>query len=368
MSSSSEKLRGEVVYLFAFDVAYDMQRKPLSQLLSQPVSQFVVDPSKRSPRQFFFYRPQMVRLPALEKFTERGSVTLHRTIKLVPVGALSISVRIGFEVASVEELVDYHDLRFNDGSRLADHVRDIADQVCRELKDYFIRPAPHVHEEEAYTVFCVQSPPRGASSAEKWFMENRRSIASLLTEERQSTALSEQEARESSAKYFSYYQSDIVVVDWDAAFVVDDPRNFDEVVYVMELANVQLAELEAYDRILDEAVELSYRDLARTRGIRSWRTTQTQRQLRELRIDLARLSDELSNITKFFGDWHMARIYAGLAERFHLADWHRTIEEKLRTLDNVYQLLRSDQVNRWMIFLEAAIVVLILFEIVKSFM
>ncbi len=118
------KLRGEVVYLFAFDVAYDMQRRPLTQLLSQPVSQFVVDPSKRSPRQFFFYRPQMVRLPALEKFTPYGPVTLNRTVKLVPVGALSISVRVRFEVDSIEDLVAYHDLRFSDGSRLAGHVRD----------------------------------------------------------------------------------------------------------------------------------------------------------------------------------------------------------------------------------------------------
>ena len=47
------------------------------------------------------------------------------------------------------------------------------------------------------------------------------------------------------------------------------------------------------------------------------------RELREIRIDLARFSDELSNITKFFGDWHLARIYEAIASRFHLGDWHR---------------------------------------------
>ena len=36
----------------------------------------------------------------------------------------------------------------------------------------------------------------------------------------------------------------------------------------MELANVQLTELEAYDRLLDEAVERSYRDLSARRGFR----------------------------------------------------------------------------------------------------
>ena len=125
-------------------------------------------------------------------------------------------------------------------------------------------------------------------------------------------------------------------MDWDAALIVDEPRFFDETLYIMELANLQLAELEAYDRILDEAVERAYRDLAARRFAR-WTGAGVQRDLREIRMDLARLSDELSNITKFFGDWHLARIYQGLASRFHLADWHKTIDEKLKTLDDVYQ-------------------------------
>jgi ATP-dependent helicase YprA (DUF1998 family) len=50
------------VYIYAFDVAYDTARQPISQLLGQPVEQFSMDGSKRSPRQFFFYKPQMRRL------------------------------------------------------------------------------------------------------------------------------------------------------------------------------------------------------------------------------------------------------------------------------------------------------------------
>ena len=34
---------GEVVYIYAFDVAYDMTRQPIRELLGQPVAQFVVD-------------------------------------------------------------------------------------------------------------------------------------------------------------------------------------------------------------------------------------------------------------------------------------------------------------------------------------
>ena len=101
----------------------------------------------------------------------------------------------------------------------------------------------------------------------------------------------------------------------------------DEILYILELANLQLAELEAYDRILDTALERSYRDLTR----QPRRSREVMRELREIRVDLARFSDELSNITKFFGDWHLARLYENISARFHLGDWHRTIDEKLDT-------------------------------------
>ena len=90
-------------------------------------------------------------------------------------------------------------------------------------------------------------------------------------------------------------------------------------------------------------------------------------QLREIRIDMARFSDEMSHTTKFFGDWHLARVYHDLSARFHLQDWHRSVSEKLKTLDNLYQMLSHEQSNRWMLILEASIVLLFVIDIVVLF-
>jgi hypothetical protein len=362
-------LTGQIVYMYAFDIAYDMLRQPVKTLLGHPVEQFVVDPSKRGPKQVFFYRPQMLRLPPMERAGPHGSITVQRTVKLLPVGALSIRVCIPFSVDRIDGLVAYHDLRFADGTYLYDEVKQLAEDIRQELTPFLVRPVPQLPDEEAYTVFCVRCPLK-ANTGERldtldWLNLHRRRIAALLTEEPDSARLSEQEAEESVGKNFSYYQDDLVVVDWDAALIVDQPRNFDEILYIMELANVQLAELEAYDRMLDEAVERAYRDLS-FRQFGRLRTSVVQREMRELRIDLARLSDELSNITKFFGDWHLARIYQALAARFHLADWHRVIDEKLKTLDDLYQILRSDTMNRWMLTLEILVVILFVLELVNS--
>ena len=360
----ASRYQGEVVYIYAFDVAYDTARKPIQTLLGQPVAQFAVDASKRSPRQLFFYKPQMVRLPPMERIGPLGAVRVERVIKLLPVGAISITVRVPFAVSHVEDLVAFHDLQFSNGA-LHDEVRRLAQEIITELRGHLIRPQPQLPEEEAYTVFCVTAPVLNNENeplnAEQWFQAHRRAIAALLTQEEATERLSKQEAEESTARYLSYYDNDLVVIDWDAALLVNEPADFDEALYIMELANLQLAELEAYDRLLDDALERSYRDLGE-RPLRS--RGDILRELREIRIDMARFNDELSNITKFFGDWHLARIYEKISARFHLGDWHRTIDGKLKTLDDLYQILKHDQNNRVMLWLEIAIVLLFVIDLV----
>jgi len=355
---------GEVVYIYAFDVAYDTARKPLQTLLGQPVAQFAVDASKRSPRQLFFYKPQMVRLPPMERIGPLGPVRVERVVKLLPVGAVSIMVRVPFTVQHIEELVALHDLQFSNGS-LHDEVLLLAQEIVAELKPGLIRPHPQLFEEEAYTVFCLASPVLNATNepmnAEQWFHAHRRQVAALLTQEEEPERLSKQEAEESTARYLSYYVDDLCVLDWDAALLVDAPKDLDETLYIIELANLQLAELEAYDRLLDDALDRSYRDLGE-RPLRS--RTDILRELREIRIDLARFNDELSNITKFFGDWHLARIYKKISSRFHLAEWHRTVAGKLKTLDELYEILKHEQNNRVMLWLEVGIVVLFVIDLV----
>lgn len=369
-SISIARYTGEVAFVYAFDIAYEMLRKPVMSLLGCPVGQFYADAAKPGPRLPFFYRSQTVQLPELQRLSPRGLVRMQRSVKILPVGAISITIRVPFEVSTLAELVPYHDMKFSDGRRIHEEARDLAEQVRTELLPYLLRPADSLGEAEAYTVFCFDSPLIAIDgqmiSGEDWLAMHRRSVAALLTEEPTPENLSDQEAEESTNRYLSYYEKDLAVVDWDAAVIIDEPRYRDEILYIMELANLQLAELEAYDRILDDAVERSYRDMEERR-FRRFKGKGVQKELQELRVDLARLSDELQNITKFFGDWHLARIFQLLSTRFHLSDWHRSIDEKLKTLDELYQLLKSDQNNRMMMLLEVTIVLLFIIDLVLLF-
>jgi hypothetical protein len=137
---------GEVVYLYAFDLAYETLRRPIPGLLGQPTAEFVVDSGKRAPRQLLFYRPQVVRLPPIERLGPCGPLRLERAIKILPVGAISITVSVPFHVRGLDELIQYHDLRFSDGAylyqslsarfHLADWHRTIDDKL-KTLDDLY---------------------------------------------------------------------------------------------------------------------------------------------------------------------------------------------------------------------------------------
>ena len=351
---------GEVAYIYAFDIAYELRCK-VNTLLGQTVTETTLDPSKRTPRQSFLYRSQMVNLPDVhvDVDLERKRVAAKRTVRLLPTGAVSITFRVPFTQKTLEELVPYHLPSFG-AIDLQEQARTLARQITEELGDVCIRPNTDLPAEEAYTVFCITNRP---DNAQKWLQDNGRKVAALLTQEDNPEDLAHEEIEESISQHLSYYQQDISIIDWDAALLMDTPGNLIETLHVIELANLQLAELEAFDRLLDGVLDRAYRDVQSRRarvkkGI--------LKELKEIRIDMARFGDELSNATKFLGDWHYARVYQLLSRRFHLAEWQQTITNKLRTLDDLYQLLQNDQNHRLMTTMEAAIALMFLIEIIPT--
>jgi hypothetical protein len=201
-------LQGEVAYIRAFDLAYDMKRQRVPRLLGQTVQDYAVGPSKPGPKQGFFYRPQMVVLPPTIYPGSLGPLEVSMTVKIFNVGAVSIRVRTPFEASSLAELVGYYGLSLTDRSMEAEVIQ-VAEQVRRELEPHLVRPVPALGAGEDYTVFCLYQLPateREHRSAEAWLRENRRAVAALLTQEQDASRLSDQEAAESTDRCHLLHQ------------------------------------------------------------------------------------------------------------------------------------------------------------------
>lgn len=355
-------LTGEICYLFAFDLAYEFKEPPVNRLLGFPVDELNLEASRRAPRNLLVHKLRVVQLPPQAAAGPDGPWSLATTVKLFPIGAVSIALRARFIARSLADLQRYYDHTPGPGSA-ASVARRLASAIQDELRAHSVRPVEQMMDEEAYTVFCLDGPQRAESGepvrGEAWLESRRREVAGLLTRE-SAVRLSRQETLESTSRCLSFYEDDLTVLEWDAALLIDSPAEWAETLHIIELANVQLAELEAYDRLLDASLERSYRDLRQSafRGRNA-----VLRELRELRIDMARFQDELTNITKFFGDWALARLYEAVARRFHLSDWRHTVDEKLKTLDDLHEILKADLSGRWMMILEVTVVLLFIIDV-----
>ena len=116
-------------------------------------------------------------------------------------------------------------------------------------------------------------------------------------------ALSRQQWREELSGRIAYYDDDLTIITWNAALVFG--TNMEDVLTVLELANVQLRELHYLDDQLDDSLEESYDIRAQTKSVKT-----SMRRIRELMLDGQAFSEAVTNAFKPFPDAFLARVYA----------------------------------------------------------
>lgn len=354
-------MRGEVIYLYAFDVANEIATSRVGEVLSCQCFSYEIKTDHTYPKDVPLYRPLTFEPPDVaERF--RGQA-IRLVIRIFEVGVVNVAMHVCFEVATLAELQAYHKTELESGQTRDGLARRLCKQVCESIQDAIVRGSDP-SEPEAYTVFCLTD--LGAETdAHAWFRQNRREIAGLLSEA-PAESLSDLQVDESVRIHRSFGKADLAVIDWDASLVVELDGFADDVLYILELANLQLEEFRVMDRRLDTHLDRAYHDLERPRSFFGIPTS-VHNWLRRFRVDASKLADEVTHITKFLGDWHLARIYLGAAERFHLHEWQKSIADRLAQLDQVYQVLQSEVYERRMLWLEIAILVCFLIDLAALF-
>jgi hypothetical protein len=251
------------------------------------------------------------------------------------------------------------------GEALDDASRSLCVDALRSIKAALVQGcAPS--KPEAYTVFCLTDVGE-SQDVNAWLAANRRAVAGLLAET-DKNILSEQQVTEVLRIQCSYTQKDVAIVDWDSAVVIDTTGYVDDVLYVLELANLQLEEYRAMDLRLDSHLEHAYEDMKITRLRLFGRDSAILDTLRLLQVDVTKLNDEVTHITKFVGDWYLARVYLGARERFHLEHWRSSVEERLGHLDNLYSVVHGEVFNQRMFWLEILIAIFFVVDLVGIFL
>src|SRR5262249_6224807 len=171
-------LRGEVVYLYAFDVANEIRLDRAAELLPpRPVS-FAVRTHRTIPRFVSLSRPLAIEPPA--PTANLFGAPPRLLVRVYEVGVVSVTARVAVAADGPLELIPYHNPVLDDGRPLDDLARDLCDGVLRDLGEALVRPGP-VTDPEAYTAFYL-SDLGTERDANRWLADRRREVAGLLTE------------------------------------------------------------------------------------------------------------------------------------------------------------------------------------------
>lgn len=354
-------MKGSVVYIFAFDLANEIRTRQVREILSRKPFPFQLRLGPTAPRDVPIYSPSTIALEPVEADANIGRVILKPVVKVFDVGAISLSYEVLFDKETLLELIPYHQLQI-DGVPLSVMAERLAAQVADNLRAAMIKPNPERPPVEAYTAFCLREIDK---PMQEWIYSHKPEIAALLTEETGPDRLSLRQIDETVSHSLTYTRDDYTIIDWDAALVVDMSGYFEDVTYILELANLQLEEFRILDDRLDRLFTKAYEDLEQRASIwgSPFRSDARLDLIRRTRMDITKMSEEVSNITKFVGDWYLARVYLSCKHRFHLGHWEASVDQKLHELDRLYSLVHQEASERRMLVLELIVVALFLFEV-----
>jgi hypothetical protein len=303
--------------------------------------------------------PLLVKLPTIRLDEQMAEVQ----VKLYDYG--TIAIRFSFDYtgswSGFAELT--HKLR------QSDRLPQCADKLLKDVLEKAEEALRAKHEPilEDYFVLEVESfEPRVTSS--ELLDCYKGALASLILSEKRTLIMAEQE--EALKIRFSYFDTDLAVIHWDAAFVFDTREGAEAVESILEFANTQLVELRSYDARLDAELDSIYKwNLLRARPHWLWgrrAASQQSDRLRCLLVDIRELADRANNALKIIGDAFYARLYRGAALRFGLSDWQQQIESKLNSVGEVYRFATDEAQHTRSEFLEIIVILLITVEILLA--
>lgn len=212
---------------------------------------------------------------------------------------------------------------------------------------------------EDYTVFVLPERPRDCPDE---------CFAHLLLGEPNDRKLAPENVRELAKRAIRYYEDDLVLIEYDAAVIVDRTGALD-LVEIFEIACAQLLELRYYDALLGRSQAALSADVRRARDP-AWLVRspflRLSRRAAVFTLEVAEMTDRLERAITLVGDTYTVLVYRETALRFRLAEMGAAVRDKIGLVARVSEVLGRQVQSRRDFLLEALVVVLIAVEVVVA--
>ncbi len=359
---SSVRISGRALALFAFDIGFQVDLDAAEPLVREATRLRVVRARRPAPA-WFDYSP-----PPLRLVVEGDSVAVDGVLTEPGVEILIYdfgAALLTYTMPLPDDLADLPQL----GVSLYAHVGLEADARRRlERVMEAIQPAierPKLSDAvEDYVVFAITSWDDRAPV--EIFDAHRSTIAQAIEAER--VTLAPEQVRRSTEAAISYTEHDMAIIDWNAAVVFDaEPE---DVISVLQHANIELLELRTLDSELDAILDHADETLAALTRTRFWPAFASSGMLRRfasVQTDAAVMFEGVNNAIKLLGNQYLARLYRLAAARLDLPSWQSSVQRKLEATESLYQKMSDSTSTKRLEVLEWVIIVLIAVSIVLPF-
>jgi hypothetical protein len=293
-----------------------------------------------------------------------GSFSTDVRARIFDFGAIAIRFTFSLDDPTPEGLVDI-------ANRLAAESRsfdvqargqwaELAKQIRKAVVPWEEEPPTELAED--FTVFVLPCDLESPLATDPI-------LAHILLGEPMDRRLAQSTVQDIARRKIRYYDDDLVLVDYDAAIIVDK-ENPADLVDIFEIATAQLLELRFYDAMLSRSMERLLGDVRRARTT-TWLLRSPFRKLARraaiLALELGEMTDRLERAITLVGDTYSAMIYREAALRFRLADTRTSVREKVAIIDRLSEALGYEIHARRDLVLETLVVFLIALEIVIAF-
>jgi hypothetical protein len=319
------------------------------------------DPSKQPAGAGVVFRREPLEL-SLEP-AEVGPFRAEVRARLFDFGVIAIRFTLSLGEASGPELGGLAGRIAKASASFDAKARGIWQAMAREIVTAIVpweeRDAVPLMED--FTVFVLGAVPSGP-------METQEVLAQLLWGELGDRKLAGAKIQELTRRAIRYYEDDLVLVDYDAAVVVD-ADDVTGLVDIFEIASAQLLELRFYEDMLTRSLAMLLKDV-RTARTTVWLLRSPFRKLAHraavLALELGELTDRLERAITLKGDTYSVQVYREAASRFRLAEAHASVREKVETISRVSEVLGHEIHTRRDLLLEVAVILLIAFEVLMA--
>jgi hypothetical protein len=364
--SAKSALPVEAVFFYLYDVGRSID---LAQVVELVPAHKDLGLAKRrdTPSSISLPTPLVLSLGLPEHPEASGFDSFTSQAKIYEEGVVAVVVRVkarlplnelhSLETVSVEYL--------GRGAKIKDYAEEGFARLFEAVGDAIDEPRAFSEiGRESYIAYCLSDCGAAAKGDPAAFLErNREYLACLLTGEEPGSSLHESQIAATLGSPFFYRDGDLAVFELDRCLIIDPRSDYEDLLLIAEHANYQLLELRVLDQLLDKWLDEAEDDIRRASSgrrrliKRAGRVEIKVAHIQALRFDALFILENLENSSKIIGDYYLGQVYARLCELYNTDGWKWSVERRLDTLQDVYEMAKTDTDERKLRWLEIAVII-----------